>query len=108
MQKTAERVTYLYELSDSAYDAEKIREFSSSSGHVPIIDVNKRTGDSVPMDPAHQIRYRARSSAERVNSNLLDNFGGRNVRVRGGQKVAAHLLFGIVALTAIQLCRLAG
>jgi len=105
-QMTNDRVAYLYEVSDSAYDAQKIKEFSTSTGHVPITDSNKRTGDSVPMDPAHQVRYRARSGSERVNSNLLDNLGGRNVRVRGPEKVMTHLMFGIVALTAMQLFKL--
>jgi hypothetical protein len=51
------------------------------------------------------IRYRERAAAERVNSNLKDNFGGRTVRVRGHQKVACHLMFGLLALTAYQLLR---
>ncbi len=58
------------------------------------------------MDPAQAVRYNERSSAERVNSNLKDNYGGRFVRVRGAAKVMAHLMFGIVALTAAQLFQL--
>jgi len=58
------------------------------------------------LDPARKRRYRERSSAERVNSNLKDNYGGRFVRVRGADKVLAHLMFGIVALCATQLYRL--
>ena len=52
--------------------------------------------------PAH---YKARSSAERVNSQLKDNHGGRTVRVRGAAKVLMHLVFGIV-MTAEALLRL--
>ncbi len=39
---STERVTYLYELMDAAYDAEEIGWHSYLSGHVPIIDVNTR------------------------------------------------------------------
>jgi hypothetical protein len=55
------------------------------------------------MEPVQAVRFRERSSAERVNSNLKDNYGGRFVRVRGAAKVMAHLMFGIIALTAKQL-----
>jgi len=58
------------------------------------------------MDPAQAARYNERSSAERVNSNLKDNYCGRFVRVRGAAKAMAHLMFGIVALTAAQLFQL--
>ena len=39
---TAQRVTSLYDLMDSAYDAPEIRAHSEALGHVPIIDVNPR------------------------------------------------------------------
>ena len=39
---TAQRVTNLYDLMDSAYDAPEIGAYSESLGHVPIIDVNPR------------------------------------------------------------------
>ena len=51
-------------------------------------------------------RYRGRSTVERVNRRLKDEFGGRPVRVRGHAKVRCHLVFGIVALTVDQLMRL--
>jgi hypothetical protein len=103
---TASRVTSLYDLMDSAYDAKPIWEFSASQGHVAIIDRNPRRGEKIPMDPARALRYNQRSSSERVNSRLKDEFGGRHVRVRGATKVMAHLMFGILALTADQLLRL--
>ena len=53
-----------------------------------------------------KMRYNERTSAERVNARLKDEFGGRNVRVRGHAKVLCHLMFGIVALTVDQLMRL--
>ena len=41
---TAQRVTSLYDLMDSAYDAPEIRAHSHALGHVPISDVNPRRG----------------------------------------------------------------
>ena len=106
-QMTATRVTNLYDLMDAAYDAPEIHAFSRRLGHVSIIDHNpRRSGVKKKMDPSTAQRYKERSSAERVNSNLKDNYGGRHVRVRGPKKVACHLMFGLVALTANQLFNL--
>ena len=44
--------------------------------------------------------------AERFNSRLKEEFGGRNVRVRGAQKVGLHLMFGVIALFADRLLTL--
>ena len=45
MKLTSERVDYLYDLMDAAYDAKPIYEVSRSLGHVPIIDKNGRGRD---------------------------------------------------------------
>lgn len=103
MQMSHERVVSLYDLMDSAYDAPEIREFSAKLNHVAIIDYNKRRGEAKELEPARKLRYNERSAAERVNSNLKDNYGGGNVRVQGHAKVFAHLMFGIIAITANQL-----
>lgn len=108
MQMADERVDTLYDLMDAAYDAQGIHDFSCFLGHVPIIDPNKRAGEAIPLDPAKKQRYNQRSSAERANSTLKDNYGGRFVRVRGAAKVMAHLMFGVIALTAVQVFRLIG
>lgn len=105
-QTTDGRVCNLYDLADSAYDASEILAFSRKLGHVPLIDPHPRRTDAIPFDQASKIRFRERSTAERVNSNLKDNFGGRFVRVRGHAKVMAHLMFGLLALTATQLFNL--
>ena len=104
---TAERVTSLYDLMDAAYDSKIIRLQSEKLGHVPIIDSNPRRGEKVEMDPATKERYKVRTTAERTNARLKDEFGGRHVRVRGPEKVTAHLMFGILVLAADQLLRLA-
>ena len=117
---TAGRVTNLYDLMDSAYDAAEIRAHSQWLGHVPIVDLNPRRDAELKRQlkreaqarrnaghvAAEQVRYRERSTVERVNSRLKDEFGARQVRVRGHAKVLCHLLFGIVALTVDQLLRL--
>lgn len=133
---TAQRVTSLYDLMDSAYDAREIREHSKSLGHIPIIAWTERSapippkcvmtlsrGDKrkmktvakqrrprkdPPLSPAEEDRFRERTMSERVNSRLKDEFGARHIRVRGAAKIMAHLMFGIVALTVDQLLKLAG
>jgi len=102
-QMTAQRVTSLYDLMDSAYDAPQIHAFSRSLGHVPIIDPNPRGGEKIPLSPAEAQRFKERSASERVNSLLKERYGGRWVRVRGARKVMCHLMFGLVALTATAL-----
>jgi hypothetical protein len=105
-QMSAERITNLYDLMDSAYDAPQIHRFSESLGHKAIIDNNPRRGKKIYRNPATDKRFGQRSSVERVNSYLKDNHGGRNVRVKGSAKVMTHLMFGIIAITATQLFRL--
>ena len=103
---TEKRVTNCYDLMDSAYDAEIIRAHSQSLGHVPLIDFNHRgPNDTREFAPHEAQRYKERSTAERVNGRLKDEFGGRMVRVRGPEKVMAHLAYGLLALTVDQLMR---
>ncbi len=106
-QMTSERITSLYDLMDSAYDAPQIKGFSRKLGHVPIIDHNpRRNGEKIQMDLPTKTRFNQRTSAERVNSYLKDNYGGNNIRVKGSKKVMTHLMFGVVVITALQLYRL--
>lgn len=115
---TAGRVTNLYDLMDSAYDAPEIWDKSRALGHAPIIDAKPRRGCKAQAvaeelarrragyEPAEAIRYNERTAAERVNGALKDSYGGRTVRVRSHAKVFCHLMFGILALTIEQLMRL--
>jgi hypothetical protein len=112
------RVRYFYELSDAAYEAYHITEESRALGHIPIVDPKapggpKSKAKDIPMGKrkreltwAEQDRYKERTMVERANARLKDEFGGRNVRVRGAAKVMAHLMFGVLALTADQLLKL--
>jgi len=133
MTLTSERVTYLYDLMDAAYDAHAIDAHSRSLGHVPLIAPNgaavpipKRQQDSLrgydkrrkaptrrdrkrlPFTPAQAQRFASRTMVERVYSRLKDEFGARFLRVRGASKIMAHLMFGVLALTVDQLLKLAG
>jgi hypothetical protein len=117
---TSQRVTSLYDLMDSAYDAPIIREHSKSLGHVPIIAINPRRNSKLKEEMKAEAqrfellhferpedrRYKERINVERVYARLKDEFGGRMIRVRGWAKVMTHLMFGIIALTADQLMRL--
>lgn len=104
-QMSSSRVTSLYDLMDAAYDAQAIKEAVEDLGRVPIIDPNPRAGPKVELPDDRLERFKNRSSVERVNGNLKDNFGGRSVRVKGAAKVMCHLMFGLIALTASQLYR---
>jgi hypothetical protein len=70
MTSSEAEVTYLYDLMDAAYDAERIEEISRGYGHVPIIDKNGRRKEALPMVPHEAECYKIRSSAERANSRL--------------------------------------
>ena len=117
---TAQRITYLYECMDSAYDVVQIHDHSKKHGRVSIIDTNPRRNKDLKeslarerkaankagfIHPTDQ-RYGARTVVERVNGRLKDDFGARYLRVRGHKKVYAHLMFGVVALCVDQIIRL--
>lgn len=103
-EMTARKVTSLYDLMDGGYVSKEIREHSMGLGHVPLIPRRKNEAPE-PMEPHQQVRFRERTSVERVFSRLKDEFGGRQVRVRGAAKVMAHLMFGVLAMTADQIIR---
>lgn len=121
MTMTSRRVTYFYDVMDSAYDADPIVEHSRELKHVPIVQPHPRRGtkkaSQLPkafpvkltpqLSPAQEQRYKERTMVERVNARLKDEFGASHIRVRGAAKVMAHLMFGVLALTIDQWLRLA-
>ena len=120
MTMTSQRVVHLYELMDSAYDADGIHAHSRKLNHVPIIAPHPRRGTKKPsqlpkvfpdqptpqLSWAQQDRYKERTMSERVNARLKDEFGANHLRVRGAAKVMAHLMFGVLALTVDQWMRM--
>ncbi|HKF94713.1 MAG TPA: transposase [Gammaproteobacteria bacterium] len=103
---TKQRVTNLYDVMDAAYCSKELHAHCRELGHVPLIDHNARGGEKEHFEPADAVRYRERSVAERTNARLKDEFGGRNIMVKGHAKVMSHLMFGLLALGADQLMRL--
>ncbi|MCB1639380.1 MAG: transposase [Thiothrix sp.] len=103
---SAQKVTNLYDVMDAGYCSIDLHEYSRSLGHIPLIDHNPRGGIKEEFEPLDAQRYNERSVAERINARLKDEFGGRNIMVRGSVKVMSHLMFGILALSADQLMRL--
>lgn len=113
------RVASCYDLMDAAYDSPQIHAHSQLLGHVPIIDPNPRSNKALKEElaaekkrlniightTAQAQRYNERSTVERVNGRLKDEFGGRMLRVQGHAKVMCHLMFGMAVLTADQLRR---
>jgi len=103
---------------DAAYDAPLIKQHSQSLGHVALIDENPRNKErkaeieteqksqrKAGYRIAEETRYNERSTVERVNGRLKDDFGARMVRVKGHAKVITHLMFGVIALTVDQLMK---
>jgi len=121
MTTTGARVSYLYDLMDAAYDAAAIHDHSKTLGHAPIIDRNFRVQHEVKAEWEREVErmkfihmpdpddaiYSFRTMVERVNARLKDEFGARFLRVRGAIKVKCHLMFGILALAADQILRVA-
>ena len=117
---TSKRVYSLYHVMDSAYDAKVIRGHSLSLGHVPIIDTKSRRSAERKPEKIRKAKarrsigytypeaqhYAERSTVERVNGRLKDEFGTRHLRVRGHAKALCHLMFGVLALTESQLMKL--
>ena len=103
---TKQRVDNLYDVMDAAYCSKELHAHCRELGHVPLIDHNPRGGAKDHFEPADSVRYRERSVAERTNARLKDEFGGRNIMVKGHAKVMSHLMFGLLALGADQLMRL--
>jgi len=72
MKMSSARVTYLYDLMDSAYDAGSIYEVSRDLGHVLLIEKNSRGREVIPMAPHEAVRYNERTAAERFNSRMKE------------------------------------
>lgn len=98
------KVKSLYTLMDAAYNSDHISTYINSVGKVAIIDPKKPKGsEKIPLAPAEKERYKIRTTVERTNSTIKDDFSGRYLRVRGYQKVASHLMFGVLAMTALRI-----
>ena len=108
LARTSEqRVVWLYDLMDSAYDAQPIIDDCLAAGRVPVIDRNTRRDTALKAEIAAErarrrlikipdprdLTYNERTTAERANARIKDEFGGRHLRVRGHLKAFCHLMF---------------
>lgn len=107
IQATSNKVQYCYDVMDAAYDSFAIKEASVRYGHVPLIDPNKRRKkQKVQFFPHEKERYKERGAVERFFGRLKDEFGAKQVMVKGAEKVKLHLMFGVVAIFADQLTKI--
>ena len=124
ISETSSKVNYLYDLQDAAYDSSIIRTFSVNNGHRPIIDINPKNSKVLKAQIAlaksekeilqsfnlyndwDEQCYNQRSSAERVNAYLKDNFGCNKIYYRGATKVASVLAFGVLSVCIHQSLKL--
>lgn len=101
---TSQRTQSLYTLMDAGYVSAEIEEETRDAGKIPIIDPKKpRGGELIPLDNARAERYKIRTTVERTNATIKDDFGGRYVRVKGHAKVFSHLMFGVLAMSALRI-----
>lgn len=105
MEKLTERkITHLYSVMDSAYDAPELRGYIIGKGRVPLIKGNKRRSPEFrPFTEAQRERFKVRSVVERANSQLKDYLIPAKVFVRGKAKVFFQLLCGVVCLAALKI-----
>ena len=124
INESSSKVTYLYDLQDAAYDSSIIRAYSISKDHRPIIDINPKNSKVLKeqislaksekeilqsfnlYNNSDDLHYNQRSSVERVNAYLKDNFGCNKIYYRGATKVASVLAFGVLSVCIHQSLKL--
>ena len=124
IKQSSQKVNYLYDLDDAAYDINIIKTYSKNHNHRPIIDINpknskvlkKRRKESrswswplCRLSPNHDsddLHYNQRSSVERVNAYLKDSYGCSKIYYQGAQKVASVLAFAVLSVCITQSLKL--
>lgn len=94
-----ERCTFLYSIMDGGYSSKNIASFAKELGVVPVIDFKAdRNGEKPEMDQAKKIRYKARTTVERTNSELKNCFLPPKLYSRGRYSLL-DLQFSVLLLT---------
>jgi hypothetical protein len=124
IKQSSEKVNYLYDLADAAYDNTIIKNFSELHNHRPIIDVNpknsKKLKAKIALDKSEKkilsglnlynnsddLHYNQRSSVERVNAYLKDSYGCSRIYYKGAQKVASVFAFAVLSVCITQSLKL--
>lgn len=109
LRMTASRVgTILYNLMDKGYSGTWIETASNELGQVAIVPPKPLTirGLRPELTPDRKRRYGNRTTVERFFADLKDNHGGNHLFVKGGAKVHAHLMMGVLAIFGLSVLRL--
>ena len=124
IKQSSQKVNYLYDLADAAYDTSIIRNYSKKQNHRPIIDINpknsKKLKEKIALDKSEKkilqplrlyndsddLHYNQRSSVERVNAYLKDSYGCSKIYYQGAQKVASVLAFAVLSVCITQSLKL--
>jgi hypothetical protein len=104
MKKVKQHADFLYILLDKGYISPLINEFADMIERKVIIDKKSYKGVTpIPMDAVTAVRYKARTTVERINSELKDGFLPDKIYKRG-----AHARYEIelaILLTAMKKIR---
>ncbi|WP_373034009.1 transposase [Sulfurovum sp.] len=121
---SSQKVNYLYDLADAAYDTSIIRDYSKKQNHRPIIDINPKNSKKLKaqialaksekkiLEPlrlyndSDELHYNQRTSVERVNAYLKDSYGCSKIYYQGAQKVASVLAFAVLSVCITQSLKL--
>jgi len=124
IKQSSQKVTYLYDLADAAYDNKIIKNYSQKHNHRPIIDINpknsKKLKAKIALDKSEKkileplglyndsddMHYNQRSSVERVNAYLKDSYGCSKIYYQGAQKVASVFAFAVLSVCITQSLKL--
>jgi len=124
IKESSQKVNYLYDLADAAYDTSIIKDYSKKLNHRPIIDINPKNSKKLKakialaksekkiLEPlklyndSDDRHYNQRGSVERVNAYLKDNYGCNKIYYQGAQKVASVLAFAVLSVCITQSLKL--
>jgi len=124
IKETSQKVNYLYDLQDAAYDSRIIRSYSQKHNHRPMIDINPKNSkvrkEQISLAKSEKkilssfrlynnsddLHYNQRGSVERVNAYLKDSYGCSKIYYQGAKKVASVLAFAVLSVCITQSLKL--
>ncbi len=124
IKESSQKVNYLYDLADAAYDTSIIKDYSKKQNHRPISDINPKNSKKLKVQIAlaksekkilqplklyndsDDRHYNQRTSVERVNAYLKDSYGCSKIYYQGAQKVASVLAFAVLSVCITQSLKL--
>ena len=124
IKQSSQKITYLYDLADAAYDNKIIKNYSQKHNHRPIIDINPKNSKKLKAkialeksekkilgglnlyNDSEDLHYNQRSSVERVNAYLKDSYGCSKIYYQGAQKVASVFAFAVLSVCITQSLKL--